>query len=79
MENIDKKSRLDEEVFSYRVSKNNTIFIDWYGKQVTILKEKEAQKFLVKMEQARNHKEKQLVMAKVTGNFKRGNEKGASH
>lgn len=79
LENIDKKNRLDEEVFSYRVTKNNTVFIDWYGKQVTILKGKEAEKFLVKMDQASKHKEKQLVMAKITGNFKRGNEKEASH
>ncbi|TCS93889.1 hypothetical protein [Hazenella coriacea] len=75
MENIDKRNRLDETVFSYQLTKNNTILINWYGKQVKILKGKEAQKFLAKMGQANNHKEEQLVMAKITGNFKRGNER----
>lgn len=45
-----------------------------YWKQVTILKGKESEKFLARMKNA-DLKEKQLVMAKVTGNFKHGNEK----
>ncbi|GIN40914.1 MULTISPECIES: hypothetical protein [Heyndrickxia] len=75
MGNIDKRNRLEDEVFTYRISKNNTIFIDWYGKQVKILKGKEAEKLLSKITQAVNEKEIQLLLAKVTGNFKRGNEK----
>ncbi|MCI1592251.1 hypothetical protein [Heyndrickxia oleronia] len=75
MGNIDKRNRLEDEVFTYRISKNNTIFIDWYGKQVKIIKGKEAEKLLSKITQAVNEKEIQLLLAKVTGNFKRGNEK----
>ncbi|MDM5155667.1 hypothetical protein QUF88_18290 [Bacillus sp. DX1.1] len=77
MRNIDKRNRLDEEIFSYRITKNNTVFIDYCGKQVTTLKGKEAEKFLVKINQANSEKEIQLIMAKVTGNFKRGNERSA--
>lgn len=75
MGNFDKRNRLEDEVFTYRISKNNTIFIDWYGKQVKIIKGKEAEKLLSKITQAVNEKEIQLLLAKVTGNFKRGNEK----
>ncbi|WP_308635726.1 hypothetical protein [Paenibacillus silvisoli] len=75
MGNIDKRNRLDETVFSYQLTKNNTVLIDWFGKQVKMLKGKEAQKFLEKMAQAESHKDQQLVMAKITGNFKRGNER----
>lgn len=74
MNEIDKRNKLDEEPFSYSVSKDNKVFICWYGKQVTILKGKESEKFLARMKNA-DLKEKQLVMAKVTGNFKHGNEK----
>ncbi|MFZ5354889.1 MAG: hypothetical protein ACOZCL_19485 [Bacillota bacterium] len=74
MDNIDKRNRLDEEVFSYKVSKDNKVFIFWHGKQVMILKAKESEKFLSKIQNA-EHKEAQLIMAKITGNFKRGNEK----
>lgn len=74
MDKVDKHHRFDEEVFSYKVSKDNKIFIYWYGKQVMILKDKASERFLNKIENA-DELEAQLVMAKVTGNFKRGNEK----
>lgn len=35
---VDKRMRLEEEPFSYRVTKNNTVFIEYFGKQVKILK-----------------------------------------
>jgi hypothetical protein len=76
--NIDKRKRLDEEVFTYRVTKNNNVFIDYHGKQVTVLKGKEAEKILKRINQAPSDHEVQLILAKLTGNFKRGNEKDAS-
>ncbi|MGZ9583769.1 hypothetical protein [Paenibacillus marinisediminis] len=72
--NIDKRDRLSEEVFSYKTTKDNKVFIYWKGKQVTILSGKASDKFLKAIE-GKDHKETQLVMAKITGNFKRGNEK----
>lgn len=74
MDNVDKRNKLKEEVFSYKVSKDNKVFIFWHGKQVMILKGKESDKFLSKISKADNI-EAQLIMAKITGNFKRGNEK----
>lgn len=74
MAEVDKRHILDEEVFTYRVSKDNKVFISWHGKQVTILRGKEAEKFVAKIT-GLEHKEAQLVMAKITGNFKRGNER----
>ena len=75
MGNVDKRKRLDEAPFSYRVSKDGTIFIEYYGKQVKILKGKDAEKFIRKMDVSENEQEVQLIMAKITGNFKRGNER----
>ncbi len=40
MDNIDKNNRLKEECFSYKVSKDNKVFIYGYGKQVMIIKGK---------------------------------------
>lgn len=51
------------------------VFIEYYGKQIMILKGKEAITFLKKIHLANNEKERQLIMAKITGNFKRGNER----
>lgn len=75
MDQIDKRNRLNDEPFRFRLNKNNTVFLDYNGKQVKILKGKEAEKFLKKMNDAEDEKSRQLIMAKITGNFKRGNER----
>ncbi|MCU5380863.1 hypothetical protein OCA08_27410 [Bacillus cereus] len=75
MENADKSNRLDDMMFHYRVTKSNIVLIEYYGKQIMILKGNAAEKFLNKVHNANNNTEKQLIMAKVTGNFKRGNER----
>jgi len=74
LDNIDKRDKLKEEPFSYKISKDNKVFIFWHGKQVMILKGKESEKFIAKIEKA-DKMEAQLIMAKITGNFKHGNEK----
>ena len=74
MSEIDTRNLLDEEVFSYHASKQKKVFIYWHGQQVKILKGTEAERFIAKIS-GLAHKEAQLVMAKETGNFKRGNEK----
>lgn len=75
MVHIDKRNRLEEEPFRFRKTKDNTIFVDYFGKQVKILKGSEAENFIKRINSAENEIEKQLIMAKITGNFKRGNER----
>ena len=72
--NVDKRNIFNEEVFAYRVNKDGKVFITWHGKQVMILKEQNAKKFLAKVNGA-DQRQAQLVMAKITGNFKHGNER----
>jgi len=74
MANIDKRSLLDEEIFTYRITKDKKVFISYEGKHVTTLSGKKVDEFIKKIQNAEG-KEAQLIMAKVTGNFKRGNEK----
>lgn len=73
-EGRDKTNKLDEEVFSFRATKDAKVFLFWNGKQVMILKGNSAQKFLRDIVDA-DEKEAQLLMARITGNFKRGNER----
>lgn len=70
----DARHVLDDDIFDYRTSKDGKVFISWKGKQVMILKGEQARSFLAKVE-GREHHEAQLVMAKITGNFKHGNER----
>ena len=50
------------------------MFISYYGKQIMTLSGGKAEKFIADIDGAEG-KEAQLILAKVTGNFKRGNEK----
>ena len=71
---VDKRGILDEEIFAYRISKDNKVFIFYEGKQIVTLSGKRAERFVEQINAATG-KDAQLIMAKVTGNFKRGNEK----
>lgn len=74
MGNIDKRNRLEEEIFSYKITKDKKVFIYWQRKQAAVLTGKMSEKFISKVQLA-DSKEAQLLMAKATGNFKHGNEK----
>ncbi len=71
---VDKRGKLDEEIFTYKITKDRKVFISWHGKQVTTLSGSKAEDFIADMEDAED-KEAQLIMAKATGHFKHGNEK----
>lgn len=71
---IDKRGMLDEQPFDYRVFKDGKLHISWNNKTVLILKGKKSEELLKKLEGA-DDKDIQLALAKVTGNFKRGNER----
>ena len=74
MGEIDKRHKLDKEVFSYRATKDGKVFLFWRGKQIEVLKGYTAQEFLEDTTDA-DAKDAQMVMAKITGNFKHGNER----
>ncbi len=67
-------SNPEANVFSYRITKNGKVFIEWNRKTVRTLKGSEGERFLEKIASAPSA-EGQMIMAKATGNFKRGNEK----
>ena len=71
---IDQRNLLDEEPFDYQVHKDNKMQISFHHKPVMVLKGSSAMDLAKKLERAEG-KEKQLILAKATGNFKRGNER----
>ena len=74
MPEADKHGKLEATPFSFRVSKDRKVFIQWQGKQVLILKGSGAEKFIAQIAKA-NAQQAQLLMAKVTGHFKHGTER----
>jgi hypothetical protein len=65
---------MSDNAFTYQITKSGKVFIFWDGKQVKVLDGNAAQKFLAKLERL-DEEGVQMVMAKETGNFKRGNER----
>jgi len=74
MNQVDKRGKLEEQPFTFRTTKDGKVFIHWHGRQVMILKGKTANKFITSIEQAEDSQQAQLLMARVTGHFKHGNE-----
>ena len=60
--------------FSYRRSADGLLFINWGGRTVRVLRGLEATRVMFQLRDA-DPAEAQLVMARHTGNFKRGNER----
>lgn len=74
MSDIDKRNKLDDEPFDYDITKDNRVLLYWEGKHIKTLAGKQAAKFISQIN-GLDGKEAQLILAKVTGNFKRGNER----
>jgi hypothetical protein len=60
--------------FSYRPRKDGTVAIFWRNRPAKVLSGKLAERFLEATPEA-DERERQLLMARATGNFKRGNER----
>ncbi|MBK7189871.1 MAG: hypothetical protein IPO18_07205 [bacterium] len=65
---------LDDAPFAWREGAGGKVFITWRGRQVTILKDEAAQSFLRRVPDL-DAVGQQLALARLTGNFKRGNER----
>jgi hypothetical protein len=70
---IDKRNKFEDVIFTYTKVKDNKVFIYFGSRLVKTLKDKNAEIFLGKIAHLYN-RDAQLLMAKITGNFKRGNE-----
>ena len=75
MSNVDQRGRLEESPFRYIATKEGKVLIYYENKIVKTLKGKSAEKLVEKLSGADDY-DVQLILAKETGNFKRGNEKG---
>jgi hypothetical protein len=64
--------------FSYTQTKAGDVRISHYGREVTVLRGKQARQFLQRAENLNPSGEQQL-MARATGHFKHGNERKSSH
>jgi len=75
------RESLEKKPFDYQQRGNASVVISYHGTAVTTLSGVQAEKFIHKVLQAADTDDGdylvQLLMAKATGQFKRGNEKHA--
>jgi hypothetical protein len=71
---IDKRNVLESEPFSYQITKDKKVRLFYKNKEVKILSNNTAMSFIEKIKGLPVF-DQQLKMAKITGNFKHGNEK----
>ncbi len=74
MKETDKRNKLAESPFTYKLTKAEKVILFHNNKQVMVLNEKNGKKFINRIRNKTDF-EVQLIVAKLTGNFKRGNEK----
>ncbi len=67
-----------ELAFSFQVSRNGDVSILRHARLVTTLRAAAARDFLAEVE-VTSHAEQQQLMARLTGNYKRGNERLAAN
>jgi len=78
MKNIYKRDQLIEHPFSYKITNSETIIIHRNNKQIAIIKGKESLKIQSKILH-KSEQQIQLILAKITGNYKRGNERNQKY
>ena len=60
--------------YSYRVTKDERVMISWQGRPVVTLAGKKASRFISQIG-GLDEEGRQMLMARMTGNFKHGNER----
>jgi hypothetical protein len=68
---------MGKEQFSYRITKYGKLFVKWHGKQgkrEVVLRGPRAEKLISELS-AMDPEQRQLALARATGDFKRGNER----
>ena len=70
-----KKDRLDEEQFTHKSNRDGTLFVYWNNKHVRTYNGTKAAEILEEIAAAASDRDVQFALARVTGNFKRGNER----
>lgn len=73
MSKLDVRNRLKEHPFDYQMIKSNKLRIFVQNKMIMTLGEKQALKLNAKLE-VTDEFHQQLLLAKVTGHYKHGNE-----
>lgn len=72
-DNIDKRGKIEEDPFDFQITKDRRILIYRDNALIKVVHGHDAEKLIPTLETSAE-KSIQLALAKITGNYKRGNE-----
>jgi hypothetical protein len=73
---VDARGRLEDEPFGHRVTKDGRVLVSFQGRQIMVVAGKRAARLVGDLDAAGGDVTRvQMLLAKVTGNFKHGNER----
>ena len=72
---IDARSRLDDDPFSHRTTKSGQVLVSHGGRRVAVVGGEKAHRLVARLAAAGSEEERQLLLAKATGNYRHGNER----
>ena len=72
---VDRRGQLESDPFSYRVTKDGRVLISRGGRQVVVLAGAKADRLAAELAAAADEQAEQLLLARATGNYRRGNER----
>ena len=72
---VDARGRLDENPFSHRTTKTGQVLVSRGGRQVAVVAGEKGRRLLARLGGAAGEEERQLLLAKATGNYRHGNER----
>ena len=71
---VDRRGKLAEQPFSYRVTKDGKVMMSWGGRVVKTVAGAAGERLAAQLAAASDD-EQQLLLAKATGHFKHGTER----
>lgn len=71
---VDARGKLAEQPFTYRVTRDGKVLVSWGGRVVSTIAGKAGAKLASQLAAAADDAAVQLLLARVTGHFKRGTE-----
>lgn len=74
---VDARGALESEPFTWRVTKDGTVFVTHHGRAAATVRGPAAATLRTKLDAAPDARARQLLLARVTGHYKHGNERRA--
>lgn len=74
---VDARHRLEDDPFDHRVTKSGQVIVRRGGRQVAVVAGAAADRLVARLARV-DDRERQLLLARATGHYRHGNERGAS-